>query len=160
MEELIMKNLSVVLTVTDINILAKIIEGQTGPELGKYQRIRNLIIVGLKATPDSVEVSYSSLINFAEYLNLYLDRGKHGSAWLEFLLFDAIRIIKNVNFFVEKTRLNALDEKTRNIVSVDVKGKRKVKVGDNEISTESFDRKNVIEGNVEDVGKLIIGDGH
>ena len=43
----------------------------------------------------------------------------------------------------------------------DIKRVKKIKIGDKEYSPdENFDRKNIVEGNIEDADEFILGDGH
>ena len=76
-----------------------------------------------------------------------------------------LELIQNESFFNELvTRVNALQKagiKEKNIVKKDIKRVKKIKIGDKEYSTDdNFERKNIVEGNVEDADELILGDGH
>lgn len=49
----------------------------------------------------------------------------------------------------------------KNIVTSDIKRVKKIKIGDKVYDpNESYDRKNIVEGNVEDADEFILGDGH
>ena len=51
--------------------------------------------------------------------------------------------------------------KEKNIVIGNIKGVKKIKIGDKTYSTdEVFDRKNIVQGNIEDADEFILGDGH
>ncbi len=43
----------------------------------------------------------------------------------------------------------------------DIKRVKKIIIGDREFSApDNFDRKNIVEGNIEDADEFILGDGH
>lgn len=74
-------------------------------------------------------------------------------------------LIKDENFFNELVkRVNELQQagiKEKNIVRKDIKRVKKIKIGDKEYSpTDNFDRKNIVEGNIEGADEFILGDGH
>lgn len=49
----------------------------------------------------------------------------------------------------------------KNIVRQDIKNIKKIKIGDKEYNPhESYNRKNIVEGNVEGADEFILGDGH
>lgn len=50
--------------------------------------------------------------------------------------------------------------KEKNIIKKDIKGETKVVVGDKDNTDNNYERKNIIEGNVIDCDKLIIGYGY
>ena len=76
-----------------------------------------------------------------------------------------LELIQNEDFFNELVkRVNELQKagiKEKNIVRQDIKRVKKIKIGDKEYSpTDNFDRKNIVEGNIEDADEFILGDGH
>ena len=76
-----------------------------------------------------------------------------------------LALIEDENFFNELdkhvTALQKAGIKEKNIVRMDIKRVKKIKIGDKSYSPdESFDRKNIVGGNVEDVEEFILGDGH
>ena len=76
-----------------------------------------------------------------------------------------LELIQDENFFNELVnRVNQLQKagiKEKNIVKKDIKRVKIIKIGDKEFSpTDTFDRKNIVEGNVEDADEFILGDGH
>ncbi len=51
--------------------------------------------------------------------------------------------------------------KEKNIVRKDIKRVKKIKIGDKIYSSdESYTRKNIVEGNIEDADEFTLGDGH
>ncbi len=57
--------------------------------------------------------------------------------------------------------LKAAGIKEKNIVSKDILRVKKIKIGDKIYDpNESYTRKNIVEGNVEDADEFILGDGH
>jgi len=49
----------------------------------------------------------------------------------------------------------------KNVVGGDIKRVKKIRIGDKDYSPDDiYDRKNIVEGNVEDVDEFILGDGH
>ena len=75
-----------------------------------------------------------------------------------------LELIQDKDFFNELVkRVNELQRagiKEKNIVKKDIKRVKKIKIGDKEYSpTDNFDRKNIVEGNVEDADEFIFGDG-
>ena len=76
-----------------------------------------------------------------------------------------LELIQDEDFFNELVkRINQLQKsgiKEKNIVKKDIKQVKKIKIGDKEYSpTDNFERKNIIEGNIEDADEFILGDGH
>lgn len=60
---------------------------------------------------------------------------------------------------VESLKKAGIREK--NIVSQDIKRVKKIRIGDKVYSTDDrYDRKNIVEGNVEDADEFTLGDGH
>ena len=61
-------------------------------------------------------------------------------------------------------RVTALQQagiKEKNIVRQDIKRVKKIKIGDKSYAPdESFDRKNIVDGSVEDADEFTLGDGH
>ena len=82
---------------------------------------------------------------------------KGGAALLE--------MVRDKDFFDELvkqvTDLENAGVKAKNIVHGDIRRVRIIRIGDKEYSPdESFDRKNIVEGNVEDADSFVLGDGH
>lgn len=76
-----------------------------------------------------------------------------------------LELIKDEKFFDELVkRVNALQKagvKEKNIVHKDIKGVKKIRIGDKEYNPdETFDRKNIVEGNIENAEEFTLGDGH
>jgi hypothetical protein len=76
-----------------------------------------------------------------------------------------LELIQDEGFFNELVkRVNELQKagiKEKNIIEKDIKRVKKIKIGDKEYSpTDNFDRKNIVEGNIEDADEFILGDGH
>ncbi len=76
-----------------------------------------------------------------------------------------VELIKDEEFFNELakrvTDLQNASIKEKNIVGKDIKRVRRIKIGDAEYSpTDDFDRKNIIEGGIEDAEEFTLGDGH
>jgi hypothetical protein len=76
-----------------------------------------------------------------------------------------LELIQNEKFFNELVKkVNELQKagiKEKNIVKKDIKRVKKIKIGDKEFSPDdNFDRKNIVEGSIEDADEFILGDGH
>jgi len=76
-----------------------------------------------------------------------------------------LKLIQDEKFFNELVkRVNELQKagiKEKNIIKKDIKRVKKIKIGDKEYSpTDNFDRKNIVEGNIEDADEFVLGDGH
>jgi hypothetical protein len=76
-----------------------------------------------------------------------------------------LELIKDESFFEELAkRVQALQQagvKEKNIVRKDILRVKKIKIGDKEYDpNESYDRKNIVEGNITDADEFILGDGH
>ena len=76
-----------------------------------------------------------------------------------------LELIEDEDFFNDLVKkVNELQKagiKEKNIVRKDILRVKKIKIGDKEfLPTETFDRKNIVEGNIEDVDEFILGDGH
>ena len=76
-----------------------------------------------------------------------------------------LELIKDESFFQELARqvaaLQKAGVKEKNIVKGNIKWTKKVHIGDKQYSpNEPYNRKNVVEGDVENVDKFILGDGH
>ncbi len=76
-----------------------------------------------------------------------------------------LELIQDENFFNELVkRVNELQKtgiKEKNIVKKDIKRAKRIKIGDKVyLPTDTFDRKNIVEGNIEDADEFILGDGH
>ena len=76
-----------------------------------------------------------------------------------------LELVEDEGFFNELVkRVNELQKagiKEKNIVKKDIKRVKKIKIGDKVYSpNENFDRKNIVEGNIEDADEFILGDGH
>lgn len=76
-----------------------------------------------------------------------------------------LELIQDEDIFNELVkRVNELQKagiKEKNIVKKDIKRVKKIKIGDKEfLPTDTFDRKNIVEGNIEDADEFILGDGH
>jgi hypothetical protein len=75
-----------------------------------------------------------------------------------------LELIQDEGFFKELvTRVNELQKagiKEKNIVKGDIARVKKIKIGDKEYApTDHFDRKNIVEGSVEDADEFSLGDG-
>ncbi len=76
-----------------------------------------------------------------------------------------LELIQDEAFFNELVkRVNELQQaglKEKNIVKKDIKRVKKIKIGDKEYSPEDkFERKNIVEGAVEDADEFTLGDGY
>ncbi|MDY6966542.1 MAG: hypothetical protein SVM80_11360 [Halobacteriota archaeon] len=76
-----------------------------------------------------------------------------------------LELIEDEDFFNDLVkRVNELQKagiKEKNIVRGDILRVKIIKIGDKEFSpNDTFERKNIVEGNVEDAGEFILGDGH
>ncbi len=61
----------------------------------------------------------------------------------------------------EVTRLKQAGIKEKNIVRKDIERVKIIRIGDKEYSPgETYDRKNIVEGNVRDADEFTLGDGH
>lgn len=75
-----------------------------------------------------------------------------------------LELVKDENFFKELalqvSNLKAAGIKEKNIVRKDIERVKRIRIGDKEYSSnESYDRKNIVEGNVRDADEFILGDG-
>lgn len=75
-----------------------------------------------------------------------------------------LELVKDENFFkelaLEVSKLKAAGIKEKNIVRKDIERVKRIRIGDKEYSSnESYDRKNIVEGNVRDADEFILGDG-
>lgn len=75
-----------------------------------------------------------------------------------------LELVKDENFFKELelqvSNLKAVGITEKNIVKKDVERVKRIRIGDKEYSlNESYDRKNIVEGNVRDADEFILGDG-
>jgi hypothetical protein len=73
--------------------------------------------------------------------------------------------IKDEAFFKElQSKVEALQTagiKEKNIVKKDIMRVKKIKIGDKEYNPdETYDRKNIVEGNISDADEFTLGDGH
>jgi hypothetical protein len=76
-----------------------------------------------------------------------------------------LELVQDEAFFQELVkRVDTLQKagiKEKNIVRGDIKRVRKIRIGDKTYSPdEMFDRKNIVDGSVEDADEFIMGDGH
>jgi len=76
-----------------------------------------------------------------------------------------LALIEDEAFFNELVRrVTALQQagiKEKNIVRQDIRRVKKIKIGDKTYAPhESFDKKNIVSGSVEDAEEFILGDGH
>ena len=76
-----------------------------------------------------------------------------------------LELIRDQDFFNELVkRVHELQKagiKEKNIVKKDIKRVKKIKIGDKEYApADNFDRKNIVEGSIEDADEFILGDGH
>ncbi len=76
-----------------------------------------------------------------------------------------LALIEDEAFFNELVRrVTALQQaglKEKNIVRQDIKRVKRIKIGDKSYApTESFDKKNIVAGSVEDADEFTLGDGH
>ncbi|MDY6968969.1 MAG: hypothetical protein SVR08_10010 [Spirochaetota bacterium] len=74
-------------------------------------------------------------------------------------------MIHDRNFSIELVkRVHELQKagiKEKNIVKNEIKRVKRIRIGDKEFSpTDSFNRKNIVEGSIEDANEFVIGDGH
>ena len=76
-----------------------------------------------------------------------------------------LELIQDQQFFNEL--VNRVDDlqkagvKAKNIVQGDIRRVRNIRIGDKTYSPDAtFDRKNIVAGNVEDADEFILGDGH
>ena len=75
-----------------------------------------------------------------------------------------LELIKNESFFNELAKrvdkLQKAGVKEKNIYEGDLKRIKKIRIGDKEYNpNETYDRKNIFKGNVEDADEFILGDG-
>ena len=76
-----------------------------------------------------------------------------------------IEKIKDEDFFKElQSKVEELQKagiKEKNIVKQDIMRVKKIKIGDKEYNpTDTYDRKNIVEGNISDADEFTLGDGH
>lgn len=76
-----------------------------------------------------------------------------------------LQLIRDKDFFQELAeRVQDLQKagiKEKNIVKKDIRHVKKIIIGDKEFSGhEPYDRKNIVEGCIEDADEFILGDGH
>ncbi len=76
-----------------------------------------------------------------------------------------LELIQDQAFFDELAKrvqeLQGAGIKEKNIVRQDIKRVKRIKIGDRMYTpNEPFDRKNIVEGSVEDADEFILGDGH
>ena len=76
-----------------------------------------------------------------------------------------LELIKNESFYNELLqKISTLREagiKEKNIVKKDIERVKKIRIGDKEFfPSDSYYRKNIVEGNVKDADDFILGDGH
>jgi len=76
-----------------------------------------------------------------------------------------VELSQDEAFFDELTKrvaaLKAAGIQEKNIVRKDIKNVKKIKIGDKAYNPhESYNRKNIVEGNVEGADEFILGDGH
>ncbi|MFN7116872.1 MAG: hypothetical protein ACK4TA_08750 [Saprospiraceae bacterium] len=76
-----------------------------------------------------------------------------------------VDLVKDEGFFQELAKqVSALQQagvKEKNIVRKDILRVKKIKIGDKEYDpNESYTRKNIVEGSVQDADEFILGDGH
>lgn len=76
-----------------------------------------------------------------------------------------LELVKDKDFFEELARqVTALQKagiKEKNIVKKNIEQVKKVRIGDKEYAfNETYDRKNVVEGEVKNVDEFTLGDGH
>ena len=76
-----------------------------------------------------------------------------------------LELIEDEDFFNDLVkRVNELQKaeiKEKNIVMGDIFRVKKIKIGDKEfLPNDTFNRKNIVEGNIEDSDEFILGDGH
>lgn len=76
-----------------------------------------------------------------------------------------LELVQDESFFKElEQKVNELRQagiKEKNIVRKDIERVKKIRIGDKELSpNESYDRKNIVEGNVRDADEFTLGDGH
>lgn len=64
------------------------------------------------------------------------------------------------NGFIEFSKQNQ-EAREKNIAEKDIERVKKISIGDKEItSNETFDKKNIVKGNVKDANEFTLGDGH
>lgn len=80
---------TIALSRTELAILAKILEGFTGTTSDRSATVLNILERTLLGAP----VSRETLVAAATDLNKELDNGKHSAAWLEYQIFDSLRIM-------------------------------------------------------------------
>jgi nitrogenase subunit NifH len=76
-----------------------------------------------------------------------------------------LELVKDEEFFNELVKrveeLQKAGIKEKNVVMGDIKRVKIIRIGDREYSPdEVYDRKNIVDGNVEDADQFILGDGH
>jgi hypothetical protein len=76
-----------------------------------------------------------------------------------------LTLVEDEAFFQKLTqevaRLQQAGIREKNIVRKDIERVKKIRIGDKVYSpTETYDRKNIVEGNVRDADEFILGDGH
>ncbi len=76
-----------------------------------------------------------------------------------------LELIQDEKFFNELAQkvaeLQQAGIKEKNIVKQDIKRVKKIKIGDKEYNPEEqYDRKNIVEGNIEDADEFTLGDRH
>ncbi|MDY6836065.1 MAG: hypothetical protein SVY53_14835, partial [Chloroflexota bacterium] len=76
-----------------------------------------------------------------------------------------LELVRDEAFFKELVeRVAELQQagiKEKNIVGGDIKLVKKIRIGDKEYSPDDiYDRKNIVEGNIEDAEEFTLGDGH
>ena len=76
-----------------------------------------------------------------------------------------LELIKDESFFQGLAKQVAIVQKAgvkeKNVVKGNIQWANKVLIGDKKYSpNESFVRKNIVEGDVKNVGEFILGDGH
>jgi|SRR5690606_33726776 len=76
-----------------------------------------------------------------------------------------LELIENKSFFnellqeISTLRKAGINEK--NIVKKDIERVKKIRIGDKEyLPSDSYHRKNIVEGNVKDADDFVLGDGH
>jgi|GEM_PF-3299327 len=76
-----------------------------------------------------------------------------------------LELVKDEAFFKELTakvaELKKAGIKEKNIVKGDIERVKKIRIGDKEYNpADTYDRMNIVEGNVKDADEFILGDGH
>ena len=76
-----------------------------------------------------------------------------------------LELIRDEAFFIDlANRVAELQKagiKEKNIVGKDIKRVKRIRIGDKDYTpNDVYDRKNIVEGKVEDAEELIVGDGH